>query len=351
MKSLIESRQDPTWESVIIETLPLCLRDTALRWYKVLGSHRRAELNTGWTVWESSLCNAFQPDASEIQCLAGERKWEWPKESIASYFYTKLSLLRAAFPTRQETDLLNEISYGLPASLQLDVRTHLLASPKMDDLLTELRNLEGPWKATLRSGSPYNSRNDPLPQQLTPPSTYSTPSHLLASAVDTPQSETVNTSNKFGLATNYEPANISYIDRDSRRVRTYKLPNSRQTISLGRPCRSCSQDHFDFEHDFLSRQPKGEAHIAYDELELTHAYGYSTICPEPTCASEDKYIYGRATSFETSSSQSNVPPNSSINHQSTPIWRTLTYQGGRGPQCPETRPKRKQPAKRKRSIP
>ncbi|SAM83346.1 uncharacterized protein UBRO_20294 [Ustilago bromivora] len=244
-------------------------------------------------VWESSLHNAFQPDASKILCLAGERKRELLKESITSYFYTKLSLLRAVFPMRQETNLLNEIHYGLPASLQLDVCTHLLSSPNMDDLLTELRNLEGPWKATLCSGSHYNSRNDPLPQQLTPLSTYSTPSHPLSSAVDTPRSETVNASNKFGLATNYDPANISYIDRDSRRIQTYKLPNSQQTITLGHPCRSCSQDHFDFVHNFLLRQPKGEAHIAHDKLKLTHTYGYSTICLEPVCKQGQIHLWPR----------------------------------------------------------
>ncbi|CCF51914.1 hypothetical protein NDA11_000617 [Ustilago hordei] len=117
----------------------------------------------GWLIWEMSLHNAFQPDASKIQHLAGEQKWEWAKESIASYFYTKLSLLHAAFPTCQETDLLNEIQYGLPASLQLDVWTHLLARPNMDELLTELHNLEGPWKATLCSGSCYDQHNDLLP--------------------------------------------------------------------------------------------------------------------------------------------------------------------------------------------
>ncbi|SOV01978.1 uncharacterized protein UDID_18847 [Ustilago sp. UG-2017a] len=72
-----------------------------------------------------------------------------------------------------ETDLLNEIHYGLPASLQLDICTHLLSNPNMNNLLTELRNLEGPWKATLCSGSQYNSPNDPLPPPLMSSTTYS----------------------------------------------------------------------------------------------------------------------------------------------------------------------------------
>ncbi|SAM63561.1 uncharacterized protein UBRO_20421 [Ustilago bromivora] len=199
---------------------------------EVLGSHRWAELNTGWLVWELSLRNTFQPNASEIRHLAGEHKWEWSKESIASYFYTKLSLLRAAFTTCQETNLLNEICYGLPVWLQLDVHTHLLSNPNMDNLLTELHNLEGPWKATLCSGSHYNSRNDPVPQQLTPPTTYSMPSQLLLGTVNAPRGKTalprqdINTSNKFGLAANYDPANNSYINKDCCCIRTYKLPNS-----------------------------------------------------------------------------------------------------------------------------
>ncbi|SPC65819.1 uncharacterized protein UHOD_11640 [Ustilago sp. UG-2017b] len=150
------------------------------------GSHRWAELNTGWLIWESLLCNAFQPDTSKIRHLAGERKWEWLRESIASYFYAKLSLLRAVFPTHQETDLLNEICYGLPVSLQLNVHTHLLSNPNMDDLLTKLHNLEGPCKATLRSGSRYNSRNDPVPPPLTSSTTYSAPTQLISSAADIP---------------------------------------------------------------------------------------------------------------------------------------------------------------------
>ncbi|KAJ1570410.1 hypothetical protein NDA14_001934 [Ustilago hordei] len=222
VKSLIESQQDLTWESVIIKTFLLCLRETASCWYKVLGSHQCTELNTGWTIWETSLCNVFQPDVSEIRCLAGECKWEWTKESIASYFYTKLSLLHAAFPTHQETDLLNEIQYSLPASLQLDVQTHLLAKPNMDDLLTKLHILKGPWKATLCSGGYYNFHNDLLPQPLTLSLMFSTPtiptSNIMTSSCDEASVPCLDSqaSTKFGLATNYSLANISYVTKDGQ---------------------------------------------------------------------------------------------------------------------------------------
>ncbi|SAM83684.1 uncharacterized protein UBRO_20779 [Ustilago bromivora] len=284
-------------------------------------------------IWETSLCNAFQPDASEIQCLAGECKWEWTKESITSYFYTKLSLLHAAFPTCQGTDLLNEIRYGFPVSLQLDVRTHLLTKPNMDDLLTGLCNLEGPWKATLHSGSCYNLHNDLLPQPPTLSITFSTPNPPMSSTVNSPCDKATlphmdsRAPTKYRLAANYSLANISYIKKDGRSVWTYQLPNSRQTITLGRLCRSCSQDHFDFEHDFLSHQPKMEAHIIQAKLDLTRAYGYSTTCLEPVCT-YNEYTISLDALVELSSSQNQTGPNPSIHDTDATSCHVLPFQRG-----------------------
>ncbi|KAJ1041482.1 hypothetical protein NDA11_005341 [Ustilago hordei] len=331
MKYLIESRWDLAWESVIIETLPLCLRETALHWYEVLGSHQCAELKTGWTIWEMSLCNVFQPDASEIQCLAGECKWEWMKESIASYFYTKLSLLCAALPTCQETDLLNKIWYGLPASLQLDVQTHLLVKPNMDDLLTELCNLKGPWKATLHSGSCYNFCNDLLPQPLTPSLMFSTPtiptSNMTTSSHDEASVPHLDSwaSTKFGLATNYSLANISYIAKDGQSGHTYQLLNSKQVITLGCPCRLCFQDHFDFEHDYLSCQPKTKAHITQAGLDLAQAYGYSATDVESVCALDD-YI-STSNILEAMTTSQNGATNTSIHESEVKGFHALPLQG------------------------
>ncbi|SNX86178.1 uncharacterized protein MEPE_04887 [Melanopsichium pennsylvanicum] len=299
--ALVESRQDPAWESAIIEVLPLCLRKTASQWYQLLGSPTRRKLNTSWAKWETALRNAFQPDASEIRRLADERRWDWTKESIAAYFYAKLSLLRAAYPTRVEGDLLHKIRLGLPSSLQLDVRSHMAAIPNMDNLLIELRNLEGPWRATLKSSSSHRAgqRNEVAPQQQAQlrfgPPFLSSSNHLgiqrqdMGPRAPTPTRSEAN--NRLpapaGLSASYNPANISYIHKDGRNIRAYKLPSNGRPIYLSRSCRVCSQDHFGFEHEFLSRQPKAEAHIAQAELELAQAYGYPTTCFEPIYISDD----------------------------------------------------------------
>ncbi|SOV08665.1 uncharacterized protein UDID_17685 [Ustilago sp. UG-2017a] len=130
----------------------------------------------------------------------------------------------------------------------------------MDDLLTKLHNLEGPWNATLQSGSQYNSRNDPVPPPLTSSTTYSAPTQLIST------------------------------------------------------------------------------HVVQAKLKLARAYRYTTICPEPFNVDHDKYISSLGTLFGLSSSKNNVTPDSTIHNIHDSTCCPLIYQGGTGPQCPETKP-------------
>ncbi|SNX82872.1 uncharacterized protein MEPE_01578 [Melanopsichium pennsylvanicum] len=133
------------------------------------------------------------------------------------------------------------------------------------------------------------------------------------------------------LAGSYNPANISYLHKDGQNIRTYKLPSTGRPIYLSRPCRVCAQDHFDFEHEFLSRQPKAEAHIAQADLDLAQAYGYPTTCFEPICISDDKYTTSPDSSFALSNSSSLNDANSSglgySNNDCDDASRRLTSSG------------------------
>ena len=325
VNALVQSRRDPTWEAAIVDILPLCLCDTAAQWYQLLGPHQCIRLNTAWSDWEAALQKAFQPDASEIRRIADERRWDWQKESIAAYFYAKLSLLCAAYPTRLHADLVHKICLGLPASLQLDVRSHMAPKPSMDDLLMELRNLEGPWRAALRSGSCPTTRHETVTSSMSTSSQYGPPlaaPTLTAPTTSTAQNQpesrgqppsTANGQNsgRTSLAAGYVPANVTYIHRDGRKVRAYKLPHSGQYIYLGRPCRTCSQDHFDFKHKFVSRQPKAEAHLIQAELDLVQAYGYPMICLNPIYVGDEESPTSSPDLSFTSSSSGGSHSNSS----------------------------------------
>ncbi|SAM60925.1 uncharacterized protein UBRO_20211 [Ustilago bromivora] len=59
--ALIHSRADVSWEYAIVQTFPLCLRDTAAHWYQLLSTETRLNLGT-WVTWHHKLCCAFCSD-------------------------------------------------------------------------------------------------------------------------------------------------------------------------------------------------------------------------------------------------------------------------------------------------
>ena len=279
--ALVQSRKDSAWEQAIVQTLPLCLRGTAAQWYQLMSIDARQSLSEGWMAWDEALCAAFRPDDGEARAVADARKWVPSSESVQQYFYSKLSLLRSAYPDRSQADLAKEICLGLPESFKLSIRSHLGIVTNVQDMLVEMKAFEAPWRAANKC--PLKGMSS-VPQVIT--SATVTP-HATEVTVQTSQaaqrsqSAIVNRSatpkRLFSLADTYRPENISYVQRDGKRVRAYKMPHSGNTLYLNRNCGKCMANHFDFEHDHLKGTVKAEPDIflVQAELALASAYGYT----------------------------------------------------------------------------
>ncbi|SPO28028.1 uncharacterized protein UTRI_05171 [Ustilago trichophora] len=313
--ALIQSRSDPGWEQAVIETLPLCLRDSAAQWYQLMGSTQRANLSVGWNAWEAALMQAFRPDDGEARRLADSRKWHVKTETVQQYFYSKLSLLRSAYPFRDEKDLAQEIRLGLPDTMRVLVRSHLNASVNPTKMLVELKSLEESWRSA--TGNAMRSTNLSSQAQTTADNDNAKSQNLFAQPKSAQASRASPKPQAGGLSmsADYRPENISFVERDGRKVRAYRLPQSGRTIYLGRSCQKCGQAHFDFEHDHMAASVKKEAHHHYAqaELELVEAYGYPMFNTEPIIVSDDDETSPTPELSFTSSGDSSTAYDNSMN--------------------------------------
>lgn len=236
VEALHDSKPTKEWQDPIITVLPLCLKGAAAHWYAQLSIVARAKLTT-WSGWKEGL-KTFEPDTTEIRQIADARTWKVRQELVQTYFYDKLSLLRTAYTARSDIDYVLGIKLGLPASLQLAVRANLALNPTLDALLTELRQLEGPWRA-----------ESPATRSLIGESSRVSTS----SSSNTRSSSSSPTARSSGrrppLSTTYDKKNVW---NDASGDRHYRIPGTNEKLSLGKDrCKHCGGKHFDFEHHHL----------------------------------------------------------------------------------------------------
>lgn len=300
VEALYNHRLTRDWQDSIVTLLPLCLRDAADHWYSLLSPEDRLKLTT-WHEWKDQLTLAFKPDQTELRRLADARKWVVRKELVQSYYYEKVALLKAAYPARDDRDFVIDVKSGLPSNMQISVRTNLCIKPTLSALLTELRGLEGPYRAESPSTRSLLLDVDSTPAPPTVP-TY---------AKETPSSSSVSGNRRPPLADTYVRKNIwTTADGD----RHYRIPGSDRKISLGaRRCKECNGKHFDFEHRHLVGTPKKEA--MYVEGYLTSAFDPMDVDDEDLYEEDEGFTILEADD----STISNSSNNSSRSRSTSPV--------------------------------
>ncbi|CAO1625277.1 unnamed protein product [Parajaminaea phylloscopi] len=256
VESLWDMKEDPNWREPLIEALPGCLKDTAATWYAMSSQSFRRTLTT-WTAWKNALNEAFAYDPVELRQKALSRKWQFRREDAPAYFWDKSGLLRLAFPTYEPKSIIHEIKLGLPDDLQVLVRTSMARNPTVEDLLTEIRELEPSWR-----------RMDPARRSLKESGAggasgaTSSPPARSAERASAPPGGTAAQGRR--LSETYDPKN-AWVDANG--TRHYRIPGDpgRRVLQLNRNCGICKRQgepngkHFDFEHDTLVRPPNKRA--------------------------------------------------------------------------------------------
>lgn len=248
VEALHGHRLTKEWQEPIITLLPLCLKGAAKHWYDNLAPEERLAL-TNWQEWKAQLSGSFKANPTDLRRRADGRKWVVRKELIQSYYYEKVAWMRQAYPHRDDQDFILDIKEGLPADMQLAVRTNMMINPTLSALLTELRALEGPYRA--EKPSTRSLLTDDTPAKSTSTSSSST--------VNDDNGKDAGSGRRPPLAQTYDKNNITV---DASGNRHYRIPDSGRKISLGdRRCRQCNGKHFDFEHQHLVNVKKEALYI------------------------------------------------------------------------------------------
>ncbi|CAO1616792.1 unnamed protein product [Parajaminaea phylloscopi] len=241
--SLYDLKDDPAWKEQILETLPLCMRGSAAKWYQSSSHEVRLRDLASWDGWQKQLRAAFSIDSSSARRLADRRQWDYRREEVSTYHYDKLALLRAAYPHRSDADFVQELWDGLPESLQMSTRTIMSNHPAPNQFLKEVRTLEGPWRGADQRTRRLLAADETSVKAETP---VAAPNKTVG-----PNKGLANDRNPAGrapLRDTYHPKNVKIIKGE----RFYTVPGSNCMIKLERPCATCQGKHFTFEHDYLA---------------------------------------------------------------------------------------------------
>lgn len=303
-ESIWEIRSDALYREPLMETFPKCLRNSAQKWYSSSSSELRLKDYRDWPKLKQHLHNAFAPDRASARRMADARKWDFKRETVGEYYWDKLAMMRSSYRAdRQETDFVHDIYDGLPDSFQTSIRTCLMEKPTPNVLLKEMRLFETPWRnidpknrALRRTAAPYEQPADSVATsnalvvanqvKLTPAASGDSKGHI-----QTRQRQTLKES--------YTPNNISIV----KGKRFYQLPGRDRAIELKSPCSQCGQQHFDFEHEHLT---KGSAKanvvdLTDDEMDQAYYAGYRVYVVEPM---------SRSPSLESTASSTSSPDTS-----------------------------------------
>ncbi|CAO1625015.1 unnamed protein product [Jaminaea pallidilutea] len=253
VESLWDANEDPAYRQPLLNALPYCLTKSAAIWYQYCTREFRQQRLSTWEGWCKELQNAFSLDKGTIRRLAAERKWSPRHEELIVFLYHKLALERMAWPHRDEEDLVDAISDGLPADLQLSVRTGLNKDPKLNTLINELQKLEPIWRKGDPSsrGRKFDSKAAILgPQKDTTSANQKTATLKIEPRATASRpaiaSGAPGSASRPSLRDSYDRSRISF---DSAGNRLYRLPPAagKGVLTLNQNCATCGQRHFRFE--------------------------------------------------------------------------------------------------------
>ncbi|EPQ26324.1 uncharacterized protein PFL1_05973 [Pseudozyma flocculosa PF-1] len=146
VEALLDSECSYEYKLALLKVLPLCLRHSAAKWYNALRPERRRKLLRSWDKFCESLEKTFAGNLDRARLVADARVWDLAVEDSSNYFWDKYSLLRAAYPDRNNSSLCSDICAGLPDSFKTLIRTTLARNPEPERLLEECLMYEIPWR-------------------------------------------------------------------------------------------------------------------------------------------------------------------------------------------------------------
>lgn len=243
--SLHEKSADPMWRDPLLDILPLCLRDAAAEWYQGLDKSERSELAKSWEKWVELLGSYFGSTNLELRKMADSRTWNPRTEDISRYYQSKKRLLKQAYPTKTELQLIDDIRDGLPSHLRMFIRTQRTRLPTTLALLTELISMEPDFKEALGLSKKEGSTGSAVRQST---------GKSRDSGARSDEKPRLGASWPKGLdiKATYHPKH--YFKRGKREF--YKVPDHPVEIERTRGCATCGGPHLDAGHDWHMKNDK-----------------------------------------------------------------------------------------------
>ncbi|KAE8223476.1 hypothetical protein CF319_g3495 [Tilletia indica] len=265
---IARSDLDPAWRMAVVRTLPLVLEKNARVWYTGLSDEEAAEMST-LTLWFDRMREAFPVNPYDQRREARTRAWVPEDENASTYYFYKLRLLRSAYGSDySELNLAHDILDGLPATLRVMLRIPR-RTPTLQDIREEIAACESMWRElnTAPAQPTRISSRPSVPTSSTVPrsSASASSSAIARSTPLAPSNTRTGPSASGGTAyvpvtpESYDPSCV--IPASGGERRKYKRPDNGRILTLNRPCGTCRQDHFDFEHAHMS----AKAHVVEGE--------------------------------------------------------------------------------------
>ncbi|KAE8265265.1 hypothetical protein A4X09_0g6708 [Tilletia walkeri] len=268
VQALRFAETDLGWDKAVLRAIPLALRGRAALWHSTLTDKQRAGLFR-IDVWFEALRENFSPHPAVVRRQARDRAWDMDREDILGYVFAKIALLKVAFRSLTEGEIVQEVADRLPLEIQAVLRQPHKKQPSLVRFREELRVQEVFWRQQqnrplLRS----DSESDDLSLRASDQRTASfgdlvAPSALAMNAnpsLPDRQLSRGSVAQRRGkpYADDFDAARLGRgkSPRTGKDTVFYRVPGTTETIWCERPCRRCGGDHFDFSHEHFASKPQ-----------------------------------------------------------------------------------------------
>ncbi|KAE8229911.1 hypothetical protein CF326_g5103 [Tilletia indica] len=268
LQALRFAETDLGWDKAVLRAIPLALRGRAALWHSTLTDKQRAGLYR-IDVWFEALRENFSPHPAVVRRQARDRAWEIDREDILGYVFAKIALLKVAFRSLSEGEMVREVADQLPIEIQAVLRQPHKKQPSLVRLREELRVQEVFWRQQhnrplLRLDSELEESTSRVSDKRTASfADLVTPSTLTMntnSSLPDRQSSRGSVAQRRGkpYADDFDPSRLGRgkSPRTGKDTVFYRVPGTAETIWCERPCRRCGGDHFDFSHEHFASKPQ-----------------------------------------------------------------------------------------------
>ncbi|KAK0519630.1 hypothetical protein OC834_007316 [Tilletia horrida] len=262
VEAIRASEPDGAWDKAVLRALPRTLRGPARLWFASLTATERSQALRSTEALLKLICDNFKPPPAVVRRQARDRHWQPEEEDLIYYSFVKAALLKTAWPSLKEEDLVNEVIEGIEPAIAKLLQVPHRDRPTLTALRNELRIQETYWR--LEQRRPLVRGKDRPPSFGAGVPAYD---QLLSSAAPAATSAAYpQQSNSFArpltngfqhnrrgasIRDDFDPTRLAYRIQleQKKRMMAYPVPNPNRIMWCARPCRTCGGDHFDFAHD------------------------------------------------------------------------------------------------------